>query len=61
VVEQIKKIAVEAGADTFLGEFTFGELTQQQALASLTLFSERVAPELRKFELDALNYPLVEA
>jgi hypothetical protein len=52
---------VEAGADTFLGEFTFGELTQQQALASLTLFSERVAPELRKFELDALNYPLVEA
>jgi alkanesulfonate monooxygenase SsuD/methylene tetrahydromethanopterin reductase-like flavin-dependent oxidoreductase (luciferase family) len=61
VVEQIKKIATEAGADTFLGEFTFGELTQKQALGSLTLFVERVAPELRKFELDALNYPQAEA
>jgi alkanesulfonate monooxygenase SsuD/methylene tetrahydromethanopterin reductase-like flavin-dependent oxidoreductase (luciferase family) len=30
VVEQIEKIANEAGADTFLGEFTFGELTRNR-------------------------------
>jgi alkanesulfonate monooxygenase SsuD/methylene tetrahydromethanopterin reductase-like flavin-dependent oxidoreductase (luciferase family) len=61
VVQQIKKIADEAGADTFLGEFTFGELTQQQALNSLRLFTEQVMPELRKFEIDALNFPKPEA
>jgi alkanesulfonate monooxygenase SsuD/methylene tetrahydromethanopterin reductase-like flavin-dependent oxidoreductase (luciferase family) len=61
VVQQIKKIADEAGADTFLGEFTFGELTQQQALNSLRLFTEQVMPELRKFEIDALNFPKAEA
>ena len=57
VVKQIKKIAREAGADTFLGEFTFGEFTQTQALNSLRLFTEQVMPELRKFEIAALNYP----
>jgi alkanesulfonate monooxygenase SsuD/methylene tetrahydromethanopterin reductase-like flavin-dependent oxidoreductase (luciferase family) len=61
VVEQIKKIASEAGADTFLGEFTFGELTQRQALNSLGLFAERVMPELRKLEIDALNFPKAPA
>lgn len=57
VVEQIKKIAGEAGADTFLGEFTFGELTQKQALNSLKLFAEQAMPALKKFDLDALNFP----
>ena len=47
--------------DTFLGEFTFGELTQKQALNSLRLFTEQVMPELRKFEVDALNFPKAEA
>jgi alkanesulfonate monooxygenase SsuD/methylene tetrahydromethanopterin reductase-like flavin-dependent oxidoreductase (luciferase family) len=61
VVEQIKTIANAAGADTFLGEFTFGEFTQQQALNSLRLFAEQAMPELRKFEVDALNYPKAEA
>ena len=61
VIGQIKKIAAEAGADTFLGEFTFGELTQKQALDSLRLFAERVMPELKKFEIDALNHPKAEA
>ena len=60
VVRQIKKIAGEAGADTFLGEFTFGELTQKQALKSLQLFTDQVMPELRKFEIDALNFPKAE-
>ena len=57
VVEQIEKIASEAGADTFLGEFTFGELTQKQALQSLKLFAEEVMPELKKFTIDTLNFP----
>jgi alkanesulfonate monooxygenase SsuD/methylene tetrahydromethanopterin reductase-like flavin-dependent oxidoreductase (luciferase family) len=60
VAQQIKKIAGEAGADTFLGEFTFGELSQQQALNSLRLFTEQVMPELRKFEIDPLNFPKAE-
>ena len=60
VVEQIKKIANDAGADTFLGEFTFGELTQKQALNSLGLFAEEVMPELKKFAIDALNFPNAE-
>jgi alkanesulfonate monooxygenase SsuD/methylene tetrahydromethanopterin reductase-like flavin-dependent oxidoreductase (luciferase family) len=57
VVKQIKTIANDAGADTFLGEFTFGELTQKQALNSLRLFAEKVMPELRNFAVDALNVP----
>src|SRR5262249_57759089 len=57
VVEQIEKIANEAGADTFLGEFTFGQLTQKQALQTLRLFAEEVMPELKKFTVDALNFP----
>jgi alkanesulfonate monooxygenase SsuD/methylene tetrahydromethanopterin reductase-like flavin-dependent oxidoreductase (luciferase family) len=61
VVRQIKSIAKQAGADTFLGEFTFGELTQKQALNSLRLFTEQVMPELRKFEVDALNFPKATA
>jgi len=61
VVGQIKKIASEAGADTFLGEFTFGELTQKQALNSLKLFTEQVMPELRQFDIDALNFPKADA
>ncbi|HEX5607590.1 MAG TPA: hypothetical protein VFY96_13790, partial [Candidatus Binatia bacterium] len=57
VADQIKKIASQAGADTFLGEFTFGELTQKQVLSSLKLFTAQVQPELRKFEIDALSFP----
>lgn len=61
VVGQIKTIANEAGADTFLGEFTFGELTQKQALASLRLFTDQVMAELKAFEIDALNFPRAAA
>ena len=61
VVQQIKSIANQAGGDTFLGEFTFGELTQKQTLNSLRLFTEQVMPELRKFEVDALYFPKAEA
>jgi len=61
VVGQIKKIATDAGADTFLGEFTFGLLTQRQALTSLRLFTEQVMPELKQFEIDAFNFPKADA
>ena len=57
VVRQIQKIATDAGADTFLGEFTFGMMEQRQAMNSLRLFAEQVIPELRKFEVDALSFP----
>jgi alkanesulfonate monooxygenase SsuD/methylene tetrahydromethanopterin reductase-like flavin-dependent oxidoreductase (luciferase family) len=60
VTDQIKKIASQAGADTFLGEFTFGMMEQRQAMNSLRLFTEQVMPELRKFETDALNDPQTE-
>lgn len=57
VVRQIQKIAKEAGADTFLGEFTFGMMAQRQAMNSLRLFTEQVMPELQNFEIDHLNFP----
>lgn len=61
VARQIRDIAVQAGADTFLGEFTFGALEHRQALQSLRLFTDQVMPELREFEIDALNYPSADA
>lgn len=57
VTRQIQNIAARAGADTFLGEFTFGALEHRQALLSLRLFTEQVMPVLKTFEIDALNYP----
>ena len=61
VTRQIREIATQAGADTFLGEFTFGALEHRQAMNSLRLFVDHVMPELRQFEIDALNYPRAEA
>lgn len=61
LVSQIKSIANQAGADTFLGEFTCGELTQKQALNSPRLFTEQVMPELKKFNVDGLNFPKADA
>jgi alkanesulfonate monooxygenase SsuD/methylene tetrahydromethanopterin reductase-like flavin-dependent oxidoreductase (luciferase family) len=61
VVRQIQKIATDAGADTFLGEFTFGMMEQRQAMNSLRLFTEQVMPKLRKFEIDHLNLSKADA
>jgi alkanesulfonate monooxygenase SsuD/methylene tetrahydromethanopterin reductase-like flavin-dependent oxidoreductase (luciferase family) len=60
VTRQIKEIATRAGADTFLGEFTFGALAHDQATQSLNLFIAEVMPALREFDVDALNYPAAE-
>jgi alkanesulfonate monooxygenase SsuD/methylene tetrahydromethanopterin reductase-like flavin-dependent oxidoreductase (luciferase family) len=57
VIAQIQKIARDAGADTFLGEFTFGALEHDKVMKSLKLFAERVMPELKNFAIDALDYP----
>ena len=60
VTRQIQEIANQAGADTFLGEFTFGALEHAKVMNSLELFVDEVLPELRQFEIDALNYPRAE-
>ncbi|MEK6601345.1 MAG: LLM class flavin-dependent oxidoreductase [Candidatus Binatota bacterium] len=57
VIRQIKEIATQAGANCFLGEFTFGALEHDKVMKSLRLFVDHVMPELKKFEIDALNYP----
>lgn len=57
VTRQITEIATQTGADCFLGEFTFGALEHKDVMKSLRLFVETVMPELRKLDIDALNYP----
>lgn len=57
VARQIKEIATQSGADCFLGEFTFGALEHKKVMTSLELFVDHVMPELKEFEIDALNYP----
>ena len=57
VVRQIREIASQVGAGCFLGEFTFGALEHEKALKSFKLFVDDVMPELKEFEIDALNYP----
>jgi hypothetical protein len=60
VTRQLQEIALQAGADTFLGEFAFGALEHHQVMNSLRLFTNQVMPELKKLEIDALNYPKAE-
>ena len=57
VTRQILEIAHQAGADTFLGEFTFGALEHKQALDSLNRFIKCVLPALKVEAIDALNSP----
>ena len=57
VARQIKEIAVEVGSNCFLGEFTFGALEHKKVMKSIELFAQEVMPELRRFEIDDLNYP----
>jgi len=57
VAAQIKEMSRQAGANCFLGEFTFGALEHEKVMKSLQLFTDHVMPELRKFDIDALNYP----
>lgn len=55
VVQQIKELTEEVGADTFLGDFAFGALTHEQVMKSMKLFIKHVLPEIRK-ESQHLSY-----
>ena len=48
VIEVIRKQMIEAGADYFVGQFAFGDLTLPEVLHSIELFSHDVMPALRK-------------
>ena len=47
MTRQIRDIALQAGADTFLGEFAFGALEHSKVMNSLRLFTDQVMPELK--------------
>jgi hypothetical protein len=47
VTEIIRKQMSEAGADYFVGQFAFGDLTLDETLHSIDLFAREVMPALR--------------
>ena len=48
VAEFVQKQTVEAGANYFVGQFAFGDLTLEETLRSVGLFAEEVMPMLRE-------------
>ena len=50
VARKLKEYATEGMFNTFMGEFNFGNLAEQDLLRSIRLFGEEVIPELRDFE-----------
>jgi alkanesulfonate monooxygenase SsuD/methylene tetrahydromethanopterin reductase-like flavin-dependent oxidoreductase (luciferase family) len=47
VTDAIRRQMAEAGADYFVGQFAFGDLTQDETLHSIGLFAREVMPKLR--------------
>ena len=47
VTEIIRSQMVETGCDYFVGQFAFGDLTQDETLRSIDLFAKNVMPALR--------------
>jgi alkanesulfonate monooxygenase SsuD/methylene tetrahydromethanopterin reductase-like flavin-dependent oxidoreductase (luciferase family) len=47
VAEYVQGQVRATGANYFVGQFAFGDLTQEETLRSIALFSERVMPKLR--------------
>ena len=47
VTEIIRKQMAEAGADYFVGQFAFGDLTLAETTRSIELFAREVMPALR--------------
>src|SRR6185503_18167 len=47
VIETIRKQMAEAGADYFVGQFAFGDLTLEETRHSVELFAREVMPALR--------------
>ncbi|MEA2638787.1 MAG: hypothetical protein QOF51_181 [Chloroflexota bacterium] len=50
VARMLREFAVEGSFNTFLGEFNYGYLTEEQTMRSIRLFGEEVIPRLRAFE-----------
>ena len=50
VAEKLKRYATEGVFNTFMGEFNFGNLAEDDLLRSIRLFGEGVIPKLRGFE-----------
>jgi alkanesulfonate monooxygenase SsuD/methylene tetrahydromethanopterin reductase-like flavin-dependent oxidoreductase (luciferase family) len=50
VAEKIQAAAEEGLFNTFLGEFNFADLPEEDLMRSIRLFGEKVIPELRGFE-----------
>ena len=46
--EQVRKMADEAGANYFISQFSFGDLTQQEVLHSAGIFAREVLPIARE-------------
>jgi alkanesulfonate monooxygenase SsuD/methylene tetrahydromethanopterin reductase-like flavin-dependent oxidoreductase (luciferase family) len=47
VAEYVQSQMRATGANYFVGQFAFGDLTQEETLRSIALFSERVMPKVR--------------
>ena len=50
VAEKLRAIAEEGVFNTFLGEFNFSDMPEENLMRSIKLFGERVIPALRDFE-----------
>jgi len=50
VTEKLHKAASEGVFNTFMGEFNFADLPEDDLMRSIRLFGEKVIPELRGFE-----------
>jgi len=50
VAQKLQAWAVEGVFNTFMGEFNFGSLPEEDLLRSIKLFGEQVLPKLRDFE-----------
>jgi alkanesulfonate monooxygenase SsuD/methylene tetrahydromethanopterin reductase-like flavin-dependent oxidoreductase (luciferase family) len=50
IAEYVQKQMSESGANYFVGQFAFGDLSQEETLRSIALFSEEVIPMLRRKE-----------
>ena len=50
VTEKLRKAAEEGVFNTFLGEFNFSDLPEEDVMRSIKLFGEKVIPALREFE-----------
>jgi len=50
VTEKLRAAAASGVFNTFMGEFNFADLPEEDLMRSIRLFGERVAPELRDFE-----------